>query len=167
MTTFQRLMALYWCLLPLELIFTWLDVSRQRVAPGTGRRAGAARRQLFVVPGVAAQYVVAFAVALTLVARLRRLDGAQQLLGIVCSVLLLASAWNDTRRIVDAWRESGLRRRARRPSEVEVGVDRGMVGGGMGGRGHGVVVREQGAVLAAPDPSAEDRPAHDLLEQRR
>ena len=109
MTTFQRLMAVYWCLLPLELAFTWLDVSRQRTAAGTGRRAVSARRQLVVVPGVAVQYVVAFAAALALVARLRRLDEAQQVLGVACAVLLLLLAWSDTRRIADAWREAGLR----------------------------------------------------------
>ncbi len=98
-------MALYWCLLPFELAFTWLDVTRQRAVPGSSRRLRATRRELGLVPGVAAQYAVAFAAALALVARYHRLEPAQQVLGLVCSVLLLASAWQDVRRIGDAWRE--------------------------------------------------------------
>ena len=171
MTTFQRLMAVYWCLLPFELVFTWLDASRQRQAPATDRRRTAARRQLALVPAVAVQYVVAFAVGLTLVARLRRLDGSQQVLGAACLVVLLLVAWADSRRIGEAWRESELRRHPRPGSvvvlEVEVGVEGGVVGRGLDRRRHRVVVGEERAVLAAPHALAEDRPARHALEQRR
>lgn len=121
MTTLQRLMTLYWCLLPVELVFTWLDVSRQRAVPGTGRRVAATRRELVAVPAVIVQYVVAFAVALVLVARLRRLDQADQVLGVICSALLLLTAWLDCGRIADAWRDRRIAAPASPPVPVDLG----------------------------------------------
>lgn len=118
MTTFQKVITLSWCLLPLELAFLWVDESRQRAPWGTWRRAVAARRQLRLVPGAGAAYLAGFVAALGLVGRLQRLDQAQQILGVVCCALLLLSAWRDAQRMVDAWRDSGHGgwwRRARRP----------------------------------------------------
>ena len=125
MTTFQRVMVLYWCLLPLDLAFVWVDGSRQRAPWGTWRRAVAARRQLRLVPGAGAAYAAGFAAALGLVARLQRLDQAQQVTGVVCCALLVLSAWRDAQRMIDAWRDSGhggwwrrvrRSRRVRRPT---------------------------------------------------
>jgi hypothetical protein len=107
MTTFDRMMALYWCLLPVQLAFTWLDVSRQRAPRGTWRRVVAARRQLWLAPGSAAAYTVGLASAMALVGLLHRLDQAERVLGTACSVALLLSAWHDARRVVDAWHDSG------------------------------------------------------------
>lgn len=107
MTTFQRVMALYWCLLPLELAYVWLDGSRLRAPWGTWSRTVAARRQLRLMPGAGAAYAAGFAATLGLVARFHRLDQAQQVLGIACGALLVLSAWQDARRTIDAWHESG------------------------------------------------------------
>lgn len=107
MTTFQRVMVLSWCLLPLELAFLWVDESRQRAPWGTWRRAVEARRQLRLVPGAGAAYLAGFAAALGLVPRLQRLDRVQQVIGVVCCALLLLSAWRDAQRMIDAWRDSG------------------------------------------------------------
>jgi hypothetical protein len=49
--------------------------------------------------------------------------------------------------------------------EVDVGVEGGVVGGGFVFGGDGVVVGEQGAVLAAPDAEPPDLATADLVEQ--
>ncbi len=129
MTTFQRVMALYWCLLPLELAYVWLDGSRLRAPWGTWSRMVAARRQLRLMPGAGAAYATGFAAILGLVARFHRLDQAQQLLGGACAALLVLSAWQDARRTIDAWHESGhggwwrrLLRRVPRPRRLRRGT---------------------------------------------
>ncbi len=99
-------MALYWGMMPLQLAFTWLDVSRQKAPRGTWRRVVAARRQLWLAPGSALAYLVGLGAALVLVER--GPEGVHRLVGLAGAAALLLSAWHDTERVVDAWDDAGF-----------------------------------------------------------
>lgn len=103
----ERAMAVYWCTLPVQLAFAWVDVSRRRAAAGTWRRVVAARRQLWLAPGSAVGYGAAFAAALALLTRVQGSDESQRVLVLACAAVLLVAGWRDALRLVDAWYDSG------------------------------------------------------------
>ncbi len=108
-------MALYWGMLPFQLAFTWLDVSRQRAPVGTWRRVVAARRQLCLVPGSALAYLVGLGAAFMLLET--GPEDAHRIVGLAGSGVLLVSAWHDAERALEAWHDSrfsGWWRRLRR-----------------------------------------------------